>query len=102
MSPPADFLPARRGAYGDAHAARVGDALAAEGYETDVKVVVSSDKMSDIVKCNIVLYLSVLEAEEENTHIARVREVAAERLNADPERVAVEVNYVKEGTGGSQ
>ena len=95
------FLAVTAGEYGDAHAARVRDALAAEGYEADVKVVVSSDKMSDIVKCNIVLYLSVLEAEEENTHIARVREVAAERLNADPERVAVEGKYGKEGTGGS-
>ena len=57
--------------------------------------------MSNIVKCTVVLYLSVLDGEEENKHIARVREVAAERLGIADERVAVEVNYVKEGEGGS-
>lgn len=96
-----DFLAVTAGEYAEERAERLEEILADEGYQTDVKLVVSSDKMSNIVKCTVVLYLSVLDGEEENKHIARVREVAAERLGIADERVAVEVNYVKEGEGGS-
>ena len=96
-----DFLAVTAGEYAGERAERLEEILADDGYQTDVKLVVSSDKMSNIVKCTVVLYLSVLDGEEENKHIARVREVAAERLGIADERVAVEVNYVKEGEGGS-
>lgn len=96
------FLAVTAGEYAEGRALALEERLADEGYETEVKITVSSDKMSNIVKCTVVLHLSVLDAEEENKHIAKVREVAADRLGTGEERIAVEVNYVKEGAGGSQ
>lgn len=97
-----DFLAVTAGEYAAARASAVEERLSEEGYETEVKVTVSSDKMSNIVRCNVLLHLSVLDGNEENKHIAKVREIAADRLGTDEERIVVEVSYVKEGAGGSQ
>ena len=47
--------------------------------------------MSKVIKCVVSVKLPVLDAEERNRHIARVREAVSGRLGITPETVAVEV-----------
>lgn len=85
------FLRDTAEAYGREKALAAEEYLKEQGYEAEVEVVVSSDKMSKVIKCVVSVHLPVLDAEERNRHIARVREAVSGRLGIPPETVAVEV-----------
>lgn len=65
--------------------------LTAHGYETEVKVVVKGGSLSEIDEIEVILYLSVLNDDERNRHIASVVGLVAEDAHTSADSVTVTV-----------
>lgn len=96
-----DFAAKYAAAYAEGKECELEGYLAALGYESDVKVVVKEGSLSKIDKTEVILYLSVLEKDEENTHISKAAEEACRRLKVSREAVSVKAVFVRENADGS-
>ena len=96
VSPDEGFLQESSDVFADGKADDLKAYLALSGYETEVKVVIKEGSLSKIERIDLILYLSVLEKDEENKHISKVRSAAAERLSVAESSVTVQGRY----TGG--
>lgn len=74
------------------------DYLVLGGYDTEVTIVVKKGTLSDIERIEILLKLTVLEAEDVNTHISRVKELASARLGIDPK--IIDISTILKGDDG--
>lgn len=100
IAPDDSFIAESAEIFAEEMAAELRDELALKGYETEVKVVVKDGSLSKTERIEIILYLSVLDKEEENKHISTVRGTAAEKLSVAENKITVQVKY-READGGS-
>lgn len=100
IAPDDAFISESAEIFAEERAAALRDELALKGYETDVEMVVKEGSLSKIERIDIVLYLSVLDKDDENKHISTVRGIAAEELSAAENKITVQVKY-READGGS-
>lgn len=77
------FIEATSTRYEEVGAADIEDYLLLNGYTATVNVVLKEGSLSQILRIEIKLTLSVLDFEDANTHITKVRELVCSRTGAE-------------------
>lgn len=89
--PDEEFVSETAVRYSEAGGKDIEDFLLLYGYTAEAEIVVDDGSVSNISRIEIKLKLSVLETDEANTHISRVRELVASRSGVEAERIFVSV-----------